>query len=60
MCRLDDFKQELERCTGVPAAEQILMTSFGTQVKQSQLKEVLQAAGRVKYTPFSLLYLLIS
>ncbi|SAM02365.1 hypothetical protein [Absidia glauca] len=49
---LDDFKQELEQCTGVPASEQILMTSFGTQVKQSQLKEVLQAAGRDEYIIF--------
>ncbi|KAI8340212.1 hypothetical protein BC941DRAFT_242455 [Chlamydoabsidia padenii] len=49
---LDDFKQELERCTGVPAVEQILMTSFGTQVKQSQLKQVLEATGMDEYIIF--------
>ncbi|ORZ15638.1 hypothetical protein BCR42DRAFT_40665 [Absidia repens] len=49
---LDDFKQELEQCTGVPAVNQILMTSFGTQVKQDQLRQVLEATGKDEYIVF--------
>ncbi|ORZ16485.1 hypothetical protein BCR42DRAFT_451423 [Absidia repens] len=49
---LDEFKQELEQCTGVPAINQILMTSFGTQVKQDQLRQVLEATGKDEYIVF--------
>ena len=37
----------LEKYTGVPANAQILMTSFGTQVKQDMIKDVVQATGKV-------------
>ncbi|CAO3586538.1 unnamed protein product [Absidia cylindrospora] len=49
---LDEFKQELEQCTGVPAINQILMTSFGAQVKQDQLRQILEATGKDEYIVF--------
>ncbi|KAI8069184.1 hypothetical protein BC940DRAFT_28544 [Gongronella butleri] len=49
---LDEFKQELEKCTGVPASNQILMTSFGQQVKQEQLDDILRATGKDEYIIF--------
>ncbi|KAI8393603.1 uncharacterized protein BYT42DRAFT_551620 [Radiomyces spectabilis] len=49
---LDDLKKELERCTGVPADSQILMTSYGTQVRQDQFSDVLHATGQDEYIVF--------
>jgi hypothetical protein len=45
---LDGLRRALERYTGVPAGAQILMTSFGTQVKQDMVKDVVQATGKVR------------
>lgn len=46
---LDGLRRLLERYTGVPASAQILMTSFGTQVKQDMVKDVVQAKGKEEY-----------
>ncbi|KAG0190202.1 oligomeric, coiled-coil, peripheral membrane protein [Apophysomyces sp. BC1034] len=51
-CSLDELKQELERFTGVPADSQILMTSFGKQVKQEQVNEIIEATGQDEYIVF--------
>ncbi|KAL1930756.1 hypothetical protein VTP01DRAFT_10918 [Rhizomucor pusillus] len=49
---LDDFTQALERMTGIPAESQILMTSFGNQVRQDQVKDVISATGSDEYIIF--------
>ncbi|KAG1177136.1 hypothetical protein G6F70_002931 [Rhizopus microsporus] len=49
---LNDLKLELERSIGVPMQSQILMTSFGTQVKESNLKEILEATDQSEYILF--------
>ncbi|KAI9028822.1 hypothetical protein CLU79DRAFT_736233 [Phycomyces nitens] len=49
---LENFKLELEKCTGIPIDSQILMTSFGTQVKESLVKEVLEATDKDEYIIF--------
>ncbi|KAI8145007.1 hypothetical protein BJV82DRAFT_604492 [Fennellomyces sp. T-0311] len=49
---LDQFKQAIKECTGVPIDCQILMTSFGTQVRASQLDEVITATGDKEYLVF--------
>ncbi|KAM3586480.1 oligomeric, coiled-coil, peripheral membrane protein [Umbelopsis sp. WA50703] len=46
---LDGLRRLLEKYTGVPASAQILMTSFGTQVKQDMVKDVVQAKGKDEY-----------
>lgn len=46
--RVKDLKVELEKCIGVPVHSQILMTSFGTQVKESNLQDILKAKDKVK------------
>ncbi|GAB5593814.1 oligomeric [Umbelopsis nana] len=46
---LDGLRRVLEKYTGVPAGAQILMTSFGTQVKQDMVKDVVQATGKEEY-----------
>jgi hypothetical protein len=50
---LDGLRRVLEKYTGVPAGAQILMTSFGTQVKQDMVKDVVQATGKVSSYKFS-------
>jgi hypothetical protein len=52
LIRVKDLKVELEKCTGVPVQSQILMTSFGTQVKESNLKEILEAKDQVSSSSF--------
>ncbi|KAG2223902.1 hypothetical protein INT45_009354 [Circinella minor] len=49
---LEEFKRSIEKYTGVPIDCQILMTSFGTQVKASQLNEVITATGDKEYLVF--------
>ncbi|KAI9493144.1 hypothetical protein BDB00DRAFT_872660 [Zychaea mexicana] len=49
---LEQFKRTIEESTGVPIDCQILMTSFGTQVKASQLEEVITATGDKEYLVF--------
>ncbi|KAL0079139.1 hypothetical protein J3Q64DRAFT_1270177 [Phycomyces blakesleeanus] len=43
---LENLKQQLEKCTGIPIESQILMTSFGTQVKEALVKDVLEATDK--------------
>ncbi|KAG1472933.1 hypothetical protein G6F56_001249 [Rhizopus delemar] len=47
-----DLKVELEKCIGVPVHSQILMTSFGTQVKESNLQDILKAKDKDEYILF--------
>jgi hypothetical protein len=44
---LDGLRRVLEKYTGVPVDAQILMTSFGTQVKQDMVEDVIKATGKV-------------
>jgi hypothetical protein len=45
---LDVLKAELEQLGGVPISSQILMTSFGIQLKSNMIDDANKAAGKVK------------
>ena len=47
---LDDLKAELEQLSGVSISSQILMTSFGVQLKTEMINDANKAVGKVKYT----------
>jgi hypothetical protein len=47
---LDDLKAELEQLGGVPISSQILMTSFGVQLKTDMINDANKAVGKVIYT----------
>ncbi|CDH55094.1 autophagy-related protein 11 [Lichtheimia corymbifera JMRC:FSU:9682] len=49
---LDAFKTKVRQCTGIEIERQILMTSFGTQVKETNVKEVTTASGQEEYIVF--------
>lgn len=45
---LGDLKAELEQVGGVPISSQILMTSFGLQLKTEMINDANKATGKVK------------
>jgi len=45
---LDGLKAELEQVGGIPISSQILMTSFGLQLKAEMMNDVNKAVGKVK------------